>query len=297
MNLIKPKKLQQGSTISIVAPAGNVDKSKLQVGINYLEKQGYKVKLGKNLFNQNKYLAGKDEERAFDINQAFADTETDAIICARGGYGAIRLLDKLDFTTIRNNPKIFCGYSDITALSAIILKKSGLITFSAPMIQSDFSDNEIDKFTEANFWETLTSSKITIKPNNPNFYFCGAAQGITFGGNLATLVSLAGIDFIPDEKFILFVEDINEDVYKIDKYFRQLLNIPKFKKNISGIVLGDFIEIDNEIWLDNLFKELAIELQIPVISDYPISHSRHKATVPYGANAILNENGILEIIY
>lgn len=297
MNLIKPKKLQQGSTISIIAPAGNVDKNKLKFGIEYLEKLGYKVKLGKNLFNQNKYLAGTDEERAFDINQAFADSETDAIICARGGYGAIRLIDKLDFTTIKNNPKIFCGYSDITALSAVILKNAGLITFSAPMIQSDFSDNEIDKFTKANFWKTLTSDKIKIKPDNPKFYFNGTAQGITFGGNLATLTSLAGIDFIPDEKFILFAEDINEDVYKIDKYFRQLLNITKFKKNISGVVLGDFIGIDNEIWLDNLFKEIAEELQVPVISGYPISHSRRKATVPYGANAILNGNGILEISY
>lgn len=297
MNLIKPKKLQQGSTISIIAPAGNVDKNKLKFGIEYLKKLGYKIKLGKNLFNQNKYLAGTDEERAFDINQAFADSETDAIICARGGYGAIRLIDKLDFTTIKDNPKIFCGYSDITALSAVILKNAGLITFSAPMIQSDFSDNEIDKFTEANFWKALTSDKITIKPDNPKFYFNGIAQGITFGGNLATLTSLAGIDFIPDEKFILFAEDINEDVYKIDKYFRQLLNITKFKKNISGVVLGDFIGIDNEIWLDILFKEIAAELQVPVISRYPISHSRTKATVPYGANAILNENGILEISY
>lgn len=295
MNLIKPKKLQQGSTISIVAPAGNVDKNKLQVGINYLEKLGYKVKLGKYLFNQNKYLAGTDEERVFDINQAFADTETDAIICARGGYGAIRLLDKLDFITIRNSPKIFCGYSDITALSAIMLKKTGLITFSAPMIQSDFSDEEIDNFTENNFWKTLTSDKITIEPNNPKFYSNGTAQGITFGGNLATLVSLAGIDFIPDEKFILFAEDINEEVYKIDKYFRQLLNIQKFRQNISGIALGDFIGIDNEIWLDSLFSELANELRIPVISGYPISHSRHKATVPYGAKAILNESGAFEI--
>ncbi len=297
MNLIKPKKLQHGSTISIVAPAGNVDKNKLQVGINYLEKLGYKVKLGKYLFNQNKYLAGTDEERAFDINQAFADIETDAIICARGGYGAIRLLDKLDFTTIKDNPKVFCGYSDITALSAIILKKTGLITFSAPMIQSDFSDSEIDKFTEDKFWKTLTSNKIVIEPYNAKFYSKGITQGITFGGNLATLVSLAGIDFIPDEKFILFAEDINEDVYKIDKYFRQLLNIPKFRQNISGIVLGDFIGIDNENWIDSLFRELARELRIPVISGYPISHSRHKATIPYGAKAILDENGTFEISY
>lgn len=297
MNLIKPKKLEQGSTISIIAPSGNVDQEKLELGINYLKNLGYRVKLGKNLFNQNKYLAGTDDERAFDINQAFADTEVDAIICARGGYGAIRLIEKLDFSIIKNNPKIFCGYSDITALSSIIFKNTGLITFSGPMIQSDFSKKNINSFTSKNLWKALKSNKITISPNNEKFYSKGFASGITIGGNLATIASLAGINFIPDEKFIFFVEDINEATYKIDKYFRQLLNIPEFKNNISAILLGDFIGIDNNVWLDDLFKELSKELKIPVISGYPISHGANKATVPYGARATLNENGTLEIIY
>ena len=297
MNLIKPKKLQHGSTISIIAPSGNVDKDKLELGVNYLKNLGYKVKLGKNLFNQNRYLAGTDDERAFDINQAFADSNVDAIICARGGYGAIRLIDKLDFSIIKNNPKIFCGYSDITAFSSIIFKNTGLITFSGPMVQSDFSENEINSFTAENLWSTLKSDKITISPNNAKFYSKGSAKGITIGGNLATIASLAGIDFIPDEKFIFFAEDINETTYKIDKYFRQLLNIPDFKNNISAILLGDFIGIDNEEWLDDLFKELSEELKIPVISGYSISHSANKVTVPYGARATLNENGEFEIIY
>lgn len=297
MNLIKPKKLQQGSTISILAPSGNVDKDKLELGVNYLKNLGYKVKLGQNLFNQNKYLAGTDEERASDINKAFADTEVDAIICARGGYGAIRLIDKLDFPTIKNNPKIFCGYSDITALSSIIFKNTGLITFSGPMVQSDFSEKNINSFTAENLWKTLKSENLTISPNNAKFYSKGETSGITIGGNLATIASLAGIDFIPDEKFIFFAEDINETTYKIDKYFRQLLNISDFKNNISAILLGDFIGIDNDVWLDDLFKELSEELKIPVISGYKISHSPIKVTVPFGARATLNENGTLEIIY
>lgn len=290
MNLIKPNKLKIGDTIAIIAPSGNVDKEKIQKGAKYLESLGYKIKFGKNLFNEYNYLAGTDEQRADDLNNTFADKEINAIICARGGYGAIRLLDKLDYETIKNNPKIFCGYSDITALSAIILKNAGLISFSAPMIQSDFANFPIDEFTICEFFKTLTSNSTIIKPQNGKIYKGGNADGITFGGNLATIASLAGIDFVPDMPFIFFAEDLNEDVYKIDKYFRQLLNIPKFKKNISAIILGDFLGIDNEIWLDNLFKDLAQELNIPMISGFPISHSTRKATIPCGGIAELKEN-------
>ena len=122
----------------------------------------------------------------------------------------------------------------------------------------------------------------------------GNAKGILFGGNLSTLTSLCGIDFIPDEDFILFAEDLNEPVYKIDRYFSQLLNIKQFKQNIKAIILGDFLDIDNKDYFDDFFNNLAKELSIPIISGFPISHGIKKVTVPYGATATL-ENSLLRI--
>lgn len=294
MNLIKPNKLQIGDTIGIIAPAGVVDTEKIYKAKNHFESCGYKVKLGSNIDKCQNYLAGTDEERAYDLNCAFADSEIKAIICARGGYGSIRLLNKIDFDLIKMNPKILCGYSDITALSAIILKNTGLITFSGAMAQSDFASQEIDTFTSDSFFNTLSGKEINLSPQNSVTYLSGNANGILFGGNLSTLTSLCGIDFIPDEDFIFFAEDLNEPVYKIDRYFSQLLNIKQFKQNIKAIILGDFLDIDDKDYFDDFFNNLAKELNIPIISGFPISHGLKKVTVPYGATATL-ENSLLKI--
>lgn len=297
MNLIKPKNLNKGDTIAIIAPSGEVDIEKIKSAVQNFENKGYKVKLGANLSKCRNYLAGNDNERAEDLNNAFGDKDVNAIVCARGGYGAIRLIDKIDFDIIKNNPKIFCGYSDITALSAMILKKTGLITYSGPMAQSDFSASEINRFTEEKFFETLTSDLIEIKSENLKIYHTGEAEGILFGGNLATIASLCGLDFIPDEKFIFFAEDICEPVYKIDRYFTQLLNIEKFKNNLTGIILGDFLDTDNNIWLDEFFQKVSNKLDIPVYGGYPISHDKRKATIPVGVQAKITNNGIISLKY
>ena len=133
MNIIKPKKLEIGDTIAFIAPSGNIEEDKVYNSKKYFENKGYKVKIGKNVFKQNHYMAGSDSERLDDLHWAFGDTDIDAIMCVRGGYGTIRLINKLDYELIKNNPKIFCGYSDITALSLMIYKNCGLITYSSPM--------------------------------------------------------------------------------------------------------------------------------------------------------------------
>lgn len=295
MNLIKPNKLKKGDTIAIIAPAGSVEEDKILNSVKYFESLGYKIKLGNNIFKSDRYLAGSDNDRLEDLHNNFEDKEVNAIFCARGGYGAIRLVNKIDYELIINNPKIFCGYSDITALSLMFLKKTGLITYSAPMAKGDFQPDNIDKFTENNFWSALTNDSLTITAHNLKTYKSGEAQGILWGGNLATVCSLCGIDFIPDEKFIFFAEDLNEPVYKIDRSFRQLLNIDKFRHNISAIVLGDFLGVDEyKDQLDALFNEIAQELNIPIYGGYQITHDRPKVTVPIGAIGQLND-GILEI--
>ncbi len=293
MNIIKPARLEKGDTISIVAPSGCISYDKILNAKKYFEDLGYKIKLGANIQKKDRYMAGSDEDRIKDLHTAFVDKEIKAIICARGGYGAIRIINKIDYNLIKNNPKIFCGYSDITALSAMIYKKTGLITFSGPMIKSDFQPDSINNFTVDNFWETLTNDHIKIVPNNNNILLNlgkKTIEGILWGGNLATIASLCGQDFIPDENFIFFTEDLNEPVYKIDRYFRQILNIAKFKRNLKAILVGEFLDVEDNTQLSNLFKELAIETQVPIIGTFKISHGKEKITVPFGGYGTLNKN-------
>ena len=292
MNLIEHKKLQAGDTISIIAPCGNVDMQKIQNAKKYFESKGYKVKLGKNIVKCDRYLAGNDAERLEDLENAFSDKEVNAIVCARGGYGAIRLIDKINFDIIKQNPKIFCGYSDVTALSMILLKRAGLSTYSAPMAQPDFSAC-IDEFTEKSFFNALTNDSIEILPEYKYTYRSGDAEGILFGGNLSTIVSLCGLDFIPNEKFIFFAEDLNEPAYKLDRYFTQLLNIPKFRQNLGAILLGEFLDVDEPEYLEEFFNELARTLDVPIITGYPFTHDTSKATVPIGAYAKVVDGKII----
>lgn len=286
MNLVKPAILSLGDTIAIIAPSGPVEYDLIMKSKKYFENKGYKVKLGEHIFKSDRYLAGSDEERVSDLHGAFLDNEVKAIVCARGGYGAIRLIKMIDFELIRRHPKIFCGYSDITALSAMFLKHSDLITFSGAMAQSDFV--EPVNFTENSFFNVLKGGQEEYC--SKTFIRGGKAEGITFGGNLSTLVSLCGIDFIPDKDFILFVEDVCEPVYKLDKMFNQLINIKKFRQNIKGIAFGEFLGTDDEDWLEKLQKEIADILGVPAYGGFAFTHGDKKQTVPYGAFATLDGN-------
>lgn len=291
MNLIKPKKLKIGDTIGIIAPSGEVDFNKILQSVKYFEQKGFSVKLGSHIKCQaNGYLAGCDEQRLEDLHNAFLDDEIDAILCARGGYGALRLIDKIDYSIIKNHSKIFCGYSDVTVLNSVFYKKCGLVTFSGPMAQGDFSA-EIDTFTEKYFFETLQNGEfhITSKLLNEKF---DPVEGTLFGGNLATLASLCGFDFIPDEKFILFAEDVGEPVYKLDRYFTQLFNIEQFSENVCAIVCGDFSGIDSQNSLDILLSEISNKYNIPVVKGFPFGHEKVKATIPCGAYTKLTNDGL-----
>lgn len=263
MNLIKPKLLKNGDTIGILAPSGAMeDDANLIRGIEFFEKKGFKVKLSKNIYSKNHYLAGSDNERLEAIHSMFEDDEVDAIICLRGGYGAIRIINQVNYDLIRNNPKIFCGYSDITAFNTMFLKKSGLQTYSGPMILSDFGQEKICNYTIEKFFDAVMFDKFDY-------------VGKYWGGNLSTLVSLCGLDFVPDYKFTLFLEDLNEPLYKIDKMITQLFNIEKIRNNTESVAIGDFLGVEN---IDYLFEDL----NIPLIKNFPASHSSRKATILIG---------------
>ncbi|MBR1680937.1 LD-carboxypeptidase [bacterium] len=290
MNLIKPKRLNLGDTIGIIAPAGCVEnEEKAMKAKFFFENLGYKIVFGKNIFNKNNYLAGSDEQRLEDLHAFFADENINAIFCLRGGYGSLRLINKIDYELIRKNPKFFAGYSDITALCIMFLKRSGLITYHAPLFQSDFGTDKPSNYTFAKFLNAYTHFK-NEEIKSSKVYKTGNAQGILLGGNLSTITSLCGINFVPNEKFIFFAEDLNEPVYKIDKMFTQLLNINEFKENIQGLILGDFLRVDDKNYLEDLFKELAQNLNIPVLGGFKITHKKDKLTIPVGANAKIKDN-------
>ncbi|MCB0752649.1 MAG: LD-carboxypeptidase, partial [Ignavibacteriae bacterium] len=228
MKIIKPKKLNKNDVIGIVSPASSPDHYEaIENGVKYLEGIGYRVKIGKNVGKKHGYLAGSDEERLDDLHKMFVDKEVKAIFSIRGGYGSGRLLDRLDFSLIKKNPKIFVGYSDITALQIAIFNKTGLVTFAGPMVATDFS-GEVNKFAEENFWKVLNSSKKIGKIYNPQkekFYMLnsGRGEGKIIGGNLALVSSLMGTPFLPKFKdSILLLEDIGEEPYRVDRLLNQL---------------------------------------------------------------------------
>lgn len=292
MSYILPKPLKVGDTIGVIAPSGPIcEKDAIYRAKDFFEKKGYKVVFSKHLFEQDRYLSAPDKARLEDIHWAFSDPKIDTIICARGGYGALRLIHDIDYELIKSNPKNFCGYSDITVLSAMFLKKANLITYSSPMMKGDFGAEKKDKFTMDSFFKAITHQPQTLI--GEKVHKERKCEGILWGGNLASVVSLAGIDFIPDEDFIFFAEDLNEPVYKIDKMLTQLMNIEQFRTNVKGIVFGEFLDTGYPEQLMTLFDNIANELDIPVTSGFKISHNKTKATIPYGAKCVLENDKVV----
>ncbi len=294
MNLIKPERLKPGDKIGLIALSGAIeDRASVERAVEYFKSKGYDTVLSDNIYDTKRYLAGDDDKKVDELHRFFKDESIRAIVCIRGGYGAIRLVNKINYDIIHTNPKIFCGFSDVTALSLMMYKRAGLITYSAPMVMSDFGLENRSDFTMDNFFKVITKDcEIKLK-NEDKIYKTGSAEGVLWGGNLATVVSLCGLDFIPDEPFIFFAEDINEQVYKIDKMFTQLFNIKQFRNNIQAIILGEFLDSGNQVWLDELFEEIASTHNIPVVSGFKITHGKDKLTLPIGAGASLIDGELL----
>lgn len=309
MGIVKPKRLKQGEVIGIISPASTPDDlSKINSGVSYLEKLGYRVEVGKNVGLQEGYLAGSDKQRLDDIHDMFRNKLVRAILCVRGGYGSGRLLDKIDYNLIKKNPKIFVGYSDINALQAAFYAKTGLVTFSGPMVAVDFHQ-EVSPFTEEVFWRTITSNKKIGKlknPRNEKFYTLnkGRASGRIIGGNLSLLVSLMGTEYFPKLKdSILLLEDINEAPYRVDRMLNQL-RLAKYFKQVKGIALGHFVDCINNDSFQSSFtlNEVIIEyfqkqLKLPVLYNIKHGHVKENITIPFGVKCVLNASlGSLDII-
>lgn len=286
-------KLQKNYTLAFVAPSGAIDENILNEAKEKFEKEGYKVIVYPTCKSKYKTFSATDEERVKDIEDAFLNKEVQAIICARGGYGAIKILDKINPRIIKNNPKIFCGFSDITALLAYFHTLGLKKLYHSPMCKFL---SRIDSFRD--FEYTTNNEKQEIIPNM-NFEMINpkSARGVLWGGNLATLVSLFGADkktYMPKSDIILFLEDLNEPTYKIDKMMTQILRNKELSKKIKAVAVGEFSGLEYEDF-EYILKDFSASLNVPVYYGYNINHTKRTECVPFGAKAEINSYGVISL--
>jgi muramoyltetrapeptide carboxypeptidase len=308
MTIIKPQKLRKGSTIGLVAPASTPStEEKIEKGAAYLERLGYRVKFGENIRKLHGYLAGTDEERAADFNTMASDKDVNAIFTIRGGYGTPRILQMIDYNSLKQNPKIIVGYSDITALQLAIFRKIGLVTFSGPMTGIEMWKG-IDPYTEEHFWQLLTSTKKIGVLKNPNdepskILKHGKTRGQLLGGNLSMIACLMGTPFLPKlRSSILFLEDVEEAPHRVDRMLAQLFNAG-ILNGLAGLVFGKFTDCtpsnpsEPHLTVDQIQKEYAEKIKCPVIGNFQYGHIPRMLTVPIGLQAMLDsERNRLEVL-
>ncbi|MCX7904269.1 MAG: LD-carboxypeptidase [Caloramator sp.] len=288
---MKPKKLNKGDKIGIIAPASPCyNKDLFMKGIKILNDLGFNIELGRSCFAREGFLAGDDFLRAEDFNNFFKRKDIDAIFCLRGGYGSIRILDKIDWDCVINNPKIFIGYSDITVLLNVIYDRTNIICFHGPMVGTGdlFNDINLNMLLDS-LQGNLGGYKIKLKCIN-----FGQAEGIIIGGNLSVLVSLIGTRYnINFKDKILFIEDINEEPYKIDRMLQTLKYCGTFDK-LKAIILGQFTNCETldekSFTLHEVFINFFREINIPVFYGLEAGHGRIKMTIPIGIKVKIEDN-------
>lgn len=289
--LIKPRRLSPGDTVGIMAPACWVDTEQVKAASTILENMGLRVRLGDTLFKKHGYLAGTDEERAGELNAMFADPAIKAIICARGGYGTGRIADLLDYDLIRANPKIFWGYSDITFLHAAISRFAGLVTFHGPML-IDLGKEDLHPLTVQNYETLLRPSvlRYTEEISPLEALVEGEADGPLVGGNLSLIVSSLGTRYELETKGkLLFIEDIDEEPYRVDRMLNQLKHAGKFA-DAAGILIGDFHNCEPDkrkvsFTLEEIFDHHIVPAGKPTLSGFRIGHCSPNIAIPIGVRA------------
>ena len=281
-----PARIKPGDTIGIVAPAGPFDRPTFLRGARIIEDMGFKIFIPPGLFEKNRYLAGADKHRAQILDQMFADNSIDAIICARGGYGSMRILPMLDYDAIKNNPKVFIGFSDITILLSILFTRCNLVTFHGPVVTSLADASEETKLS---LFSNLTSeSNLEIKLSGGITINPGVAAGEVCGGNLTMLCHLVGTPYAPDfENKILFLEDRGEAPYRIDRMLVHMELAGCFK-GLSGIILGAFEECGPIEGVIKIIVELFEKYSVPILAGLDAGHGSHNLTIPLGIEATLD---------
>lgn len=293
------KKLKFGDTIGFVAPSGAIrQEGAIERAVAETERMGFGVKLGESCGKKYGYLSGSDEIRARDVNNMFKDDEVDAIICIRGGYGTTRILDRLDYDAIAANPKIFVGFSDITAMHIAILERTGLVTFHGPMAVANWSDRPLDDFSRASLYQALMSAVPMGELANPPQFAKqtvnpGTCRGQLVGGNLTLIASTIGTPWQLDtEGRIIFIEDVGERTYCLDRMLTQMRLAGMFEK-CAGVVFGDFADCPVEYpefgcTLDEIIRDVVQPCGKPIFTGLRCGHCSPKLTLPLGAECEMN---------
>lgn len=308
---IKPPRLKRGDTIGLVTPGSYLDDEGLEKAVKNIESLGLRVALGKNIRAYRGYLAGTDEERLRDLHTAFSDRRLAGVWCARGGYGATRLLPKLDYNLIRQNPKVFIGYSDITALLQAIYLRTGLVGFHGPVGASEFTDYTRQQVTaqimEGRTPWTIATLGYTDERRDqaayqPEMIRPGRARGLLMGGNLSLLAAMAGTPFSqPAANRLIFIEDVGEKPYRIDRMLTQLRQAGVLDR-AAGVILGVFADCeadpeDKSLRLIETLRDRLGDLQCPVYYGLPFGHIDDQCTLPVGVEAEFDaERGTLTLL-
>jgi muramoyltetrapeptide carboxypeptidase len=302
MDIIPPESLAHGMTIGIIAPSGPVDPDSLNTAISRIKTRGYSIKLGAHLFDRLGFLAGKDEDRASDLNNMLADPNVDAIFCARGGYGAGRILDRINWSHLAARPRIFCGYSDITILHLAIERTCGIVTFHGPMAQK--LDGSLPQPSEDCFWNMMEL------PTPYGVYDCtgdsvktlygGIARGRLSGGCLSLLTAAMGTKEEPDFRGkIVVIEDVGENVYRVDRMLLQMERAGLLQQS-EGFIIGDVTDCPDKqqpISLLDIWRERIAKWNKPAIVGFPFGHTASPYTIPLGCTAELNaDDGTLTVL-
>ena len=288
MNLLKPVRLKPGDKIGVVAPASPFDRRAFKEGLRVLEKMGFTPCIPEGIFEKKRYLAGTDKARAERINSLFRDKSVRGIVCARGGYGSLRLLKLLDYKSIRKNPKVFVGFSDVTVLLTVLYGHCGLVGFHGPMVTTLAAASR--KARTALFGAIASSEKIRLTPRQPAVIRPGRASGPVLGGNLTTLSHLLGTSFAPGFKgHILILEEINEAPYRLDRMLTQM-NLAGCFKDLAGLVLGAFKNCGNKKEVYRIADDIFRDAKFPILAGFDFGHIRGNLTFPVGLKATLNTN-------
>jgi muramoyltetrapeptide carboxypeptidase len=306
MKIIKPPKLKPGDKIGIISPSEPVIyRKKFLRGVETLKNMGFRVAFGKSVLKEyGAYMAGKDEERAADLNAMFRNPEIKGIFCSRGGMSANRLLGLLDWPAIKKNPKVFMGYSDITVLLNAIHKKTGLVTFHGPTVESVFSFgfSGKHKYTREYFLKALMESR-PVGPvrrwREMETLKKGKARGALVGGNLSVLRTLIGTPYEPEWRGkILFWEEVTETAQYVDFCLSHLRLAGVFEK-ISGMVIGKLVDCDilrsDDDWkkvkalpMNKIVLELCEDYKFPIVKGAAFGHYRPMLTLPIGVKASID---------
>jgi muramoyltetrapeptide carboxypeptidase len=310
--LVRPPKLVPGSRIALIAPAGPLlERDDLTRAQALCRALGYAPVLGKNAHSHYGYLAGTDGERISDLNDALRDPRIDAIWCIRGGYGVTRLLEQVDFPALVERPKPVIGFSDITALIIAIHRVTGIVAFHGPVARAS-----MPAFSRSHFDRVLTQAApaglLGRLPDTPEMLIPrenriislrgGTAEGPLIGGNLTLLQCLIGTPWFPDlTGALLFLEDVGEHLYRVDRVLAQLRAIGVLQR-LSGVIVGRFTELkrdgrDGALGFDQVLSHYLSPLNVPVACGFPIGHIEAQWTLPLGVRARLDADlGQVELL-